>query len=144
MKKQMGIATVALLALTAVCAGLTYGMKSEVCYALAITFGTAFYHFAMRLAVGTAVNKMKGNRFDYRSKWFQELPFEKGLYARLRVKSWKEKIPTFSPEQFDLRKHGVEGIVMATCQAEVVHELIMVLSFVPVLFSPGLGNWGYL
>ena len=96
----------------------------------AVTFGTTFYHFAMRLAVGYLIP----NRFDYHSKWFRCKRFEAPLYKVLRVKKWKDHMPTFDPQLFSISETPLENIVRNMCQAEVVHEVIILFSFVPLLF----------
>ena len=98
---------------------------------LSITAGTICYHFAMRLVVGSLVP----NTFDYRSRWFQPRAFEAALYKKLRLKGWKDKMPTYNPRLFSLQHNTLAQIVQNICQAEVVHETIMVLSFVPMVFS---------
>ncbi|MDD5946218.1 MAG: hypothetical protein PUC41_00265 [Oscillospiraceae bacterium] len=108
-------------------------------YSLAITFGTCFYHMAMRLAVGYLIHACKHNRFDYRKGWFQPLPFEAAFYQTIHIRAWKKKIPTFQPTFFDVRQQSLENIIMATCQAEVVHEVIVVLSFLPLLAAIPFG-----
>ena len=97
----------------------------------AITFFTVFYHFAMRLAVGTLVP----NRFSHRSFWFRPRDFEAGLYEKLRLKKWKDHMPTYDPRLFSLKENTLDEIVNNMCQAEVVHEIIILLSFIPLLFS---------
>ena len=110
-----------------------YGLfKISILYTLTVTFGVTFYHFIMRLAVGTVFDKIFHNRIDYTKKWFQEKPFEKGLYRFLKVHAWKRFLPTFSPETFDAKTKTVEELLGATCQAELVHETIAVLSFAPI------------
>ncbi len=99
----------------------------------AITFGTISYHFLMRLAVGYIINGIFHNRFNYNKKWFQAKKFEKHLYEVLKVKKWKDKMPTFAPEMLDLRVHTWEEIAGAMCQSEMVHSIIIVLCFVPIL-----------
>ena len=107
-----------------------------VLYSLGITALTIFYHFAIRLLVGEViVVKLKANKADYRHKWFQQKEWEKKLYKKLKVKQWKVKMPTYSPDEFDMKKHSIEEIVHATCQSEIVHELDVVVSFVPLLFT---------
>lgn len=105
-----------------------------------ITVGVTLYHFAMRLAVGTVVNGIMKNRADPRSAWFRERRFEKVLYRGLCVRRWKKYLPTYDKDAFDTRTKTVRQIVGATCQAEVVHEIIMVLSLLPIAFAPILGG----
>ena len=123
--------------------GVTYHFTSNrAVFSVAITLGTTFYHFSMRLIVGSLVDARYHNRMDYTKKWFQEKPFEKKLYKKLKVRKWKKRFPTLNPQDFDLKNRSVEEIIQVTCQAEIVHEIIMVLSFVPVLFTVWLDSFG--
>jgi len=106
---------------------------------LAITAGTICYHLAMRLSVGCAVDGRFHNHMDYTRPWFREKKWEKPLYERLRVKGWKDRMPTYNPGTFDPREHTGEELVMAMCQAEVVHEIIAPLSFLPLFTVRWLG-----
>ena len=101
----------------------------------AITFGTISYHFLMRLAVGFAFDIFMKNQADYSLKWYQCRPWEVKLYRWLKVKQWKSKLPTYDPGHFDPKQHTWSEIIQAMCQAELVHEVIVVLSFVPIVLS---------
>lgn len=105
---------------------------------LAITFGTVFYHFAMRLLVGAVVPAFVGVGAE-NDFWFRRKGFEETLYRVLRVKQWKKHLPTYAPESFDLKKHSLEEIIHTCCCSEAVHEWIMLLSFLPVLAIPVFG-----
>ena len=133
MAKIMKTAAWVSLLLTALWAALYLNMGLDLFLALAITFGTTAYHFAMRLAVGGVINSLLHNRVDYRARWFQVSPREQKLYKALRVKAWKGKMPTYDPCSFDREKHSWEEIAQAMCQAELVHEAIIPLSFLPLL-----------
>ncbi len=108
--------------------------------AIAITFGVTLYHFLMRLAVGTSVDLIMKNKANHKNAWFREKRFEAGLYRVLRVRKWKKHLPTYSPDAFDTSQKTVGELVGATCQAEVIHEIIMVLSLLPIAFIPLLGG----
>ena len=99
----------------------------------AITTGTTFYHFAMRLVVGTIVPHCVHNPMKYR--WFHQKSFEPRLYAALRVKQWKDHMPTYGPASCSLRHNSLERIVYNSCVSEAVHAVIVLFSFVPILFS---------
>ena len=101
----------------------------------AITFGTCFYHFAMRLLIGEIYDKCMDNKADYSKKWYQLKKWEMSLYKKLKVKKWKRKMPTYKSEYFSPKKHTWDEIAQAMCQAELVHETIIIFSFVPVVFS---------
>ena len=107
---------------------------------LAITAGTTCYHFVMRLAVGSLYDLFMANRADYRKSWYQLKPWETVLYERLHVKDWKRKMPTYDPDLFNPRKHSWDEIAQAMCQSELVHETIVILSFLPILASIWFGS----
>ncbi len=105
--------------------------------ALAVSALTFFYHFAMRLAVGALVP----NQFCFRAVWFRPLGWESTLYRFLKVRKWKKYVPTFAPETFDLKKNSLSQVLARMCQSEVVHEVIVVCSFLPLLFSLVFGEF---
>jgi hypothetical protein len=110
-----------------------------------ISFGTTAYHFVMRLAVGYLLPKLTNYDFDYRNPWFQPRKWEAVFYKRLRVKSWKGKLPTYAPSQFSLKEQSLYRMIQNMCGAELVHEIIMVLSFLPLLTVPLWGEfWVFL
>ena len=117
--------------LTILLAFLYHRFSSSWLLSAAITFGTVCYHFAMRLFVGAVIP----NSFQYSSAWFQPRPWEHRLYQRLKVKAWKKYVPTYDPRLFALEENTLEQIVSNMCQAEVVHEVIVLCSFVPLFFS---------
>ena len=109
---------------------------------MAITFGTIAYHLLMRLAVGGIFHTFMGNRADCSKKWYRLHSWETPLYDTLRVKTWKGRLPTYDPDLFSPKKHSWDEIAQAMCQAELVHETNMLLSFVPLLAAPKLGAFG--
>ena len=52
----------------------------------------------------------------------------------MKVKSWKDRMPTYEAETFSFELHSMEEIAMAMCQSEVVHEIIILFSFI-VIFT---------
>ena len=114
--------------------------KNIIIEVVTITVGVTLYHFAMRLAVGSAVNLIMKNQADYRNIWFRERHFEKKLYGLLCVRKWKKHLPTYNPDTFDTSKKTAKELIGATCQAEIVHEVIMALSLLPIALIPFLGG----
>lgn len=102
----------------------------------AITIGTTCYHFSMRLLVGGLVPPVKGI-----SCWFQPRKWEATVYRFLRVKRWKQHLPTYDPRQFSLKENTLEQVIRNMCGAEIVHEIIIVCSFLPLLVIPVFGAW---
>lgn len=140
MKKKMILTTVFLLIGFAISLPILIVTGNAISEVITITIGVALYHFVMRLVVGTVVNLIMKNKANHNSVWFREKRFEKKLYNLLRVRKWKKYIPTYSPDTFDTNKKTVKEIVSATCQAEIVHEVIMVLSLLPIAVIPFLGG----
>ena len=54
------------------------------------------------------------------------------VYEALKVKHWKRRMPTFDNARFNPQLHSWDEIAQAMCQAELVHETIMILSFLPI------------
>ena len=101
--------------------------------AAAISAGTTFYHFAIRLLIGSIVPRLI--KHPRKRKWFQQRNFEPKLYSILKVRQWKDRMPTYDPASFSLRHHSLDEILHNGCVSEAVHEVIMVFSFLPLLFS---------
>jgi len=107
----------------------------------AVTMGTIAYHFVIRLLVGHLVDGIMHNQADYTKKWYQIHPFEEKLYRKFNVKKWKGKMPTYNAELFSLENKTLDEIVQVTCQAEIVHEINVLISFLPLLASLKFGSF---
>ena len=140
MKNKIILITVSLLLAFAVSLFVFAAAKNDTVETVVITIGVTLYHFAMRLAVGTVVNAVMKNRADPKNRWFCEKAFERKLYRLLHVRAWKNRLPTYSPDTFDASQKTIAELVGATCQAEIVHEIIMVCSLLPIAAIPWLGG----
>ena len=107
----------------------------DVLLSLAITAGTTGYHLVMRLAVGWLVTLFVRKQLDPDSFRFRQRSFERKLYRTLRVRHWKGKMPTYSPQEFSFEHNTPEQIIQNSCKAELVHEWIIFASFLPLLAS---------
>lgn len=114
--------------------------SNEILLTLSITFGTIFYHLGIRLLVGFVVDKIMNNQADYARKWYQVGKFEAKIYKTLKVKKWKGNMPTYEPELFSIEKHTWDEIAQAMCQAEIVHEINCILSYLPIFAAGVLGS----
>ena len=115
---------------------------SKVLLALAITFGTTAYHFIIRLLIGTVIHRIFRNKVNYNRKWFRVSNLEMRFYRKIKVKKWKGKMPTYAPDTFDPAMHSWDEIAQAMCQAELVHEIIVPFSFLPMVASVWFGELG--
>lgn len=130
-----------LIAGTAILSVLYMKTYYEVFLSLAITFGTISYHVVMRLLVGLAFCIVMKNRADYKKRWYHVSGHEMAVYERLNVKKWKRRMPTYDRTLFDPRLHTWEKIAQAMCQAELVHETIALLSFLPIIAGIWFGAY---
>ena len=136
LSKLFNTLTVLFLLLTGICAVLSYNSSLGIFLTLAITFGTFAYHLTIRLFVAFLVN-FAHHEFDARSRWFEVGKRETALYNKLGVKCWKSKLPTYMPESFNPKVNSWQVILQEMCKSEVVHELNVVLSFLPIF----AGRW---
>ena len=136
---KMKLITVISFLATVICAVIYIATSNGVIFSLAITFGTVFYHFCMRLIVGLSLNKILNNRVDYNKKWFKVSHKEQKLYDKLNVKGWKKFLPTYNADLFNPQNHTWHEIAQAMCQAELVHEIIILLSFLPIVSTIWFG-----
>ena len=121
--------------LCALFALLYHFFENDVILSLAITAGTTAYHFVMRLAVGWLVGLTVRGRLDPDSFWFRQRYFERKLYRTLRVRRWKGKMPTYDPRKFSFELNTPKQIIQNSCEAELVHEIIVAASFLPLFAS---------
>lgn len=104
--------------------------------ALTITFLTFTYHIWMRAICGAifSIVKLNGDEVIFRVS-----EREIKLYEVLGVKSWKDKLPTYRPEQFKVK--DLEQLYINMLHSELVHIAIVILSYVPLIISI---FWSYL
>lgn len=141
MKTKMCLVTAISLLGLLISGGIYCFTKNSGVFSLCITFGTILYHFAVRLLVGFILDKRYKNQMDPTKKWFKEKTFEPKLYKFLKVKKWKKHLPTYNTLYFDIKSKSLSEIIGATCQAEVVHEVNMLISLVPIVFSVWFGSF---
>lgn len=115
--------------------------EKRIFFTLGIISLTVCYHFSVRLVIGGLIDYNMKNRVDYKKKLFSEKEFEKNLYRKLRVKKWKDYLPTADEELFSLKNHTIEEIIMAGCQSEIVHWFCAAAGFLTIFLAVPFGNW---
>lgn len=139
MAKIIKIISAATVLLT-ICFSLFYYFTNRESFlTIAITFGTVAYHFCIRLVIGALFNIKMKNKADYTKRWYQVGSLEQKLYQRMNIKKWKNKMPTYDADIFNVSKHSWDEIAQAMCQSELVHETNIMFSFVPVIASIRFG-----
>ena len=132
----------ALSLIASVTLGITYAyLDIDILLTLTIVFGVIAYHLIMRLLVGLIYSKIMNNHVDYKKWWFKANKLEMSFYKILKVKKWKGRLPTYDKASFDLKAHSLEEIASAMCQSELVHETIMILSFLPIICGIWFHAW---
>ena len=140
-KNVMRLTTAICFVVTIIASILFYCFNRDIYLTLAVTFGTTAYHLGMRMMVGFLYHVFMKNRVDYTRKWFQTCLWEQTLYRRLKVKAWKNKMPTYNREGFSVKEHTLHEIAQAMCQSELVHETNIVLSFLPLIAVQWFGSF---
>lgn len=139
-KRTMHIVTLA-SALGTIFFAFLYGYsRNTVSFTVAISFGVTFYHLAMRLLLGQIIGIHLAPYICTEHRWFREKPFERRWYKALKVKKWKKRVPSYAPHTFQLRKDQLADVVTTMCVSEIVHEAIIICSFLPILFSLVVGK----
>lgn len=141
MAKIMKSVTALSILAAAVFAALFRRFNAGVYLSLAITFSTMAYHLGMRLIVGALFDKIMDNKADYTKKRYALRPWENKLYSALNVRAWKDKMPTYDPDVFSLKKHSLEEIAQAMCQSELVHKTNALLSLLPIAAAMRFGSF---
>lgn len=120
--------------------GLFVRNRNDVCFAMGITFMTIAYHVIVRLVIGTVVDAACDNQIDSGKSWFEDSDAERAFYKLIGVRKWKKKLPTFDEAAFSMKKHSLEDLIGASCQAEVVHEVNIAASLLAMLFAVPFGS----
>ncbi len=141
MAKKFKLIAVLTLAATFAAAILYRTSALEVMLTLAIIFGTTAYHLIMRLFVSLAFNLTMHNKADFRRRRYHVGEREMSLYEKLGIKRLNRKMPTYDRSLFDSRQHTWEEIAQAMCQAELIHETVALLSFLPIIAGIWFGAY---
>ena len=116
-----------------------FAENNEICYSLWVTGITTLYHIGMRLLVGGAFRLWTPKNPEH--KCFQERPWEKVFYRKIRIKHWKRLVPTYREEEFLFDRQRAAELLKSTCRSEAGHTVMLALNFVPLLFSRFFGGF---
>ncbi len=140
MKKNFLTTTLILGILTAIFIGVYFALRTELFLTLSISFATTFYHFFIRFLIGPIVTTIfKKHPKLCEKNWFNVSSFEQKFYSKLKVRRWKKYVPTYDKSQFDLTANSTEQIIKNMCDAEAVHEVIIIFAFLPIIATIWFG-----
>lgn len=122
------------LVFSGVCFALYYIeiYKNSTILWLGIVAFMIMYHLWMRIICGNITKLFK---ISYNNFWFREKPFEKNLYKVLKVKSWKDKVLTYNPQLFSVKKYSLDEIALTMTKAELDHWINQLVSLSSLLFA---------
>ena len=118
MPKVMKMITAIGILVTLVTMIIYQNNNSSIFLTLAITFGTITYHFGMRLLIGWLIMILMKNKADYTKQWYQLHSWEKAFYKKIKIKRWKNKMPTYRPQDFSPKEHSWHEIAQTMCQSD--------------------------
>lgn len=122
-----------------------YGIvEAEWVFTVGLIMGYTAIHFIIMFATAPIVFMLFRNKYNYRHMWFRPKGFEKKLYRILMLKKWKNKIPTYDQSAYSIQKHNAEKVIQMMCHAEIVHDLIALLSYLPVFVGIYTSHYGLL
>ena len=105
MEKIMKKISIISIVLTIAFYFLYQSISNKIVFSLIITFATISYHFVIRLIVGGMFSFIMKNKADYTKPWFRVSDKELNFYKKINVKKWKNKMPTYNKDTFDIKKH---------------------------------------
>lgn len=116
-------------------------LYSGVYFTLAIIFGTTLYHLAVRLAVAGLVSLIpKKSRIYVPGNYLKASVFLQKTLDFLQIKRWKSHVITFDKRLFDVKKLGAEEVEYQMKKAELLHLVIIPLSYCSLLFTLFTGD----
>ena len=104
-------------------------------YGLRAFFTVGFYQLAVRVLISIYYRQVHKWPWNPHNPWFRERAWEKPFYNALRVKRWKDFLPTNRPGDFDIRQTDIAGILNNSCRAEAVHATNNAAGYLPLLLT---------
>lgn len=138
-RKIMYVISFVSASLTIIFFALNSLISSGILLTLAVTSMTFAYHFIVRLIIGYIVTLFK-RKINTDSRYFRVSETEKSIYKKLNVKKRKTNIPTYNPDEFDIKKNSLRQIIINNCNAEIVHTVNIFASYIPIFFSIWFGT----
>jgi hypothetical protein len=111
-------------------------------FIVGIIMGYIAIHFILMFITAPIIFLIFRMKYNYHHSWFIPKKFEEKLYRILKVKKWKSKIPTYDSRTYSLTEYDITEVIKMTCHAEIVHEVIAVLSYLPILFALIISKFG--
>jgi len=98
---------------------------------LAVTFVVVAFNCDARILLGWLVPKIAPH-VNFERGCFRIKPFEKKIFEVLRVRSWKNHMPTYLPGAFNPFDRSLAEVRFNMLTAECVHMSCALVSYVPM------------
>ena len=105
------------------------------------TFFWVFLYFVVAFLFMKIPEKIRLRAFNNKKKFFVVSEKEIGFYKKIYLPKWKDKLPQYN-KGFNKRnlsekisKEYLELFINVTCQAELVHYIIIPLGYLSVFFA---------
>ena len=124
------------LVISSICFGFYYtgNTDSLVVFWIGMVTFTIMYHFWVRIIMGNVLKLFK-KHITYKQYFFKEKKFEKKFYDLIKVKSWKDKVLTYAPQEFDLKENSLETVANNMAKAELDHWINSLISISTISFG---------
>lgn len=124
------------LVVSSICFGFYYtgNINSLVVFWIGMVTFTIMYHFWVRIIMGNVLKLFK-KHITYKQYFFKEKKFEKKFYDLIKVKSWKDKVLTYAPQEFDLKENPLETVANNMAKAELDHWINSLISISTISFG---------
>ena len=98
-------------------------------------FGAISAHFVVMHVFAAVVFAVFNNKYKVGNFWFRPKRFEKRLYKFLCVRKWKSYLKAWDADAYSLELNDGHSVLMRLCHAEIVHEVIAIAGFLPMVIS---------
>ena len=124
------------LIVSSLCFGFFYtgNTDSLIVFWIGMVTFTIMYHFWVRIIMGNVLKLFK-KHITYKQYFFREKKFEKKFYDFIKVKSWKDKVLTYAPQEFDLKANSLETVANNMAKAELDHWINSLISISTIFFG---------
>ena len=109
-------------------------LESQIVLWTGIVTLTIMYHFWVRIIMGNVLKLFK-KHITYKQYFFKEKKFEKKFYEFIKVKTWKDKVLTYAPAEFDLKINSLETVANNMAKAELDHWINSLISISTLVFG---------
>ena len=109
-------------------------LESQIVLWTGIVTLTIMYHFWVRIIMGNVLKLLK-KHITYKQYFFKEKKFEKKFYELIKVKTWKDKVLTYAPAEFDLKINSLETVANNMAKAELDHWINSLISISTLVFG---------